>query len=128
MKRITILAMVLIAVIAFACSKSYEITRKAGDLDVSIMMDRNPPVSGKNEVTIRISDRSGKPVKDARVTFKYSMPAMSGMPAMSYSVDAAPEGDAYRATVNYSMPGSWNNEVTIVRDKKSSVIFTIDVK
>ncbi|MBP1747516.1 MAG: copper resistance protein [Deltaproteobacteria bacterium] len=129
MKRtVMIVALILLAVVVMACSKSNEIKKKAGDLDVSIVMDKNPPVTGSNEVTIRIADPSGKPVTGARVKYSYSMPAMAGMPAMDYSANAVPQGNAYRATVNYSMPGSWNNELTIVTDQTRSVRFTIDVK
>lgn len=129
MRKIVYLIMVIVIVFAgFACSKNYEIKKKAGDLDVSIMMDKNPPTTGKNEVTIRISDKSGKPVKDAQVTMDYSMPAISGMPAINYSAKASLQGNAYKAIVDYSMPGPWNNEVVIVRDETNSVIFTIDVK
>jgi hypothetical protein len=78
---------------------------------------------------IAITDASGKAVTDAKVTLSYSMPAMAGMPAMSYKADAELKGTIYRAKVDYSMAGSWNNELKITRgDKTASARFTIDAK
>lgn len=127
-KSVIIVFVMLLAVMAAACSKGNEIKKKAGDFDVVIVMDKNPPVTGQNEMNIRITDSSGTPVKDARVMVNYSMTAMSGMPAMNYTSNAVPEGNGYRAKTNYSMPGSWNHEIRITRDKDNLVTFTVDVR
>lgn len=110
-------------------AKDYEVSKKAGDLNVLIKIDRNPPVVGKNNVEIAIADSAGKPVTDAKVVLAYSMPPMSGMAPMNYKADAEIKGNVYKTQLNYSMAGSWNNEVRITRaGKTSSLKFTIDAK
>jgi hypothetical protein len=117
----------LIAGVVYA--KDYEVTKKAGDYNVLIKIDKNPPIAGENNITIAITDKSGKAITDAKVVFNYSMPAMAGMPAMSYKVDADLKETQYKAKVNYSMSGSWNNEVRITQGGKTvSARFPIDAK
>ena len=120
-------ALLLIAGVAYA--KEYELNKKAGDYSVLIKIDKNPPVAGKNNIEIAITDASGKAVTDAKVLLAYSMPAMAGMPALSYKIDAEFKGSVYMAKVDYSMAGPWNNELKITRAGKTvSVKFTIDAK
>jgi hypothetical protein len=110
-------------------AKEYEINKKTGEYSVIIKIDKNPPVAGKNNMEIAITDASSKAVTDAKVALSYSMPAMAGMPAMRYKADAELKGTIYRAKVDYSMAGSWNNELKITRgDKTASARFTIDAK
>ena len=121
------MTLLLIAGIAYA--KDYEVSKKAGDYNILIKIDKNPPVAGKNNMEITITDASGKAVIDAKVVLSYSMPAMAGMPAMSYKADAEPKGNIYKTKVDYSMAGSWNNELKITRGgKTASARFTIDAK
>jgi hypothetical protein len=129
MKRLIIFAVALLLITGVVYAKDYEVNKKAGDLNVLIKIDRNPPVAGENNVEIGITDASGKAVTDAKVLFNYSMPAMAGMPAANYKVDAELKGTVHKAKVNYSMSGSWNNEVKITRGGKTvSARFTIDAK
>jgi hypothetical protein len=129
MKRLTIFAMALLLIAGVVYAKDYEVTKKAGDYNVLIKLDRNPPIAGENNITIAITDKSGKAITDAKVVFNYSMPAMAGMPAMSYKVDADLKEIVYKAKVNYSMSGSWNNEVKVTREGKTvSARFTVDAK
>ncbi|MBI4698646.1 MAG: FixH family protein [Nitrospirae bacterium] len=130
MRKITLVivsAVVLIAGIAYA--KGYEVKKKAGDYNVEITIDKNPPVVGDNNVEIEIKDAEGKYVTDATVKVEYTMPAMPGMPAMSEKTDAALKDDKYEATMNLSMSGSWNVVIKIVRDKKTSKVkFSVDAQ
>lgn len=129
MKRLTIIVIAIILVAGVVYAKDYEVTKKAGDFNVVIKIDKNPPVAGKNNVEIAITDASGKAVTDAKVVLNYSMPAMAGMPAMSYKADGQLKGTVYRTSTNYSMSGSWNNEIKITRaDKTQSAKFTVDAK
>jgi hypothetical protein len=105
------------------------VTKKAGEYNVVVKIDKNPPVVGDNNVTIGIKDASDKYVSDARVLLEYSMPAMPGMPAMNYKADAVAKGNEYTAKMNLSMSGSWNITVKITRaGKTSSMKFTVDAK
>ena len=61
-------------------AKNYEASKKAGDYQVEIVIDRNPPVAiGDNNIEIGIRDKSGKPVTDAQVIVNYYMPPMPRM-------------------------------------------------
>lgn len=120
-------AMLMMSGIAYA--KDYEVNRKAGEYEVQVKMDKNPPVVGDNNVTVLIKDAAGKHVSDAKVKIEYSMPAMPGMPAMNYKTDTELKGKEYRAGMNLSMSGSWNIAVKITRaGKTSSMKFTVDAK
>jgi hypothetical protein len=120
--------MVLLLVAGFAFAAT-TITKKAGDYTVDATIDRNPPVTGKNNVDIRVSDKTGKAVTDAKVLVEYSMPAMPGMPPMNYKSEAALKGEVYRAVITPSMAGPWNLAVKIARGGKTDTAkFTIDVK
>ena len=121
------LAMVLSAGVVFA--KDYEVKKKAGEFDVIVTIDKNPPVTGDNNVTVSVKDAAGKVVKDAKVIVDYSMPAMPGMPPMNYKADALLKGEEYKAVMNLSMAGPWNITVKISAGGKSgSMKFTIDAK
>ena len=130
MKRVLIILTGLLLLSGAAYAKDYEVKKKAGDYDVEIKIDKNPPVVGKNNMEIEIKDKSGKYVTDAKVKVEYSMPAMPGMPAMDYKTDAKLEGEyEYKATMDISMSGSWNIVVKITRgDKTSKAKFSIDAQ
>lgn len=129
MKRVLIIFTGLLLLCGAAYAKDYEVKKKAGDYDVEIRIDKNPPVVGKNNMVIEIKDKPGKYVTDAKVAVEYSMPAMPGMPAMDYKTDAELKGDEYKATMDISMSGSWNITVKITRgDKTSKAKFSIDAQ
>jgi hypothetical protein len=112
--------------VAFAANT---ITKKAGDYTIGFTTDKNPPVMGKNNVDVVVKDKSGAAVSDATVVVEYSMPAMSGMPAMNYKSTAELKGDRYVAVIEPSMAGSWNLSVKITRGGKTDTAkFTLDVK
>ena len=122
--------MALVLVLAGAVYASgLEVQKKAGDYNVEVRFDKNPPSTGNNGVEIAISDASGKSVTDAKVMVSYSMPAMSGMPAMNYRTEALLTGAKYAATLNLSMSGSWNVAVKIAKAGKSSAVrFNVDAQ
>ena len=129
MKTFLTVSLIVIMIVSVVYSRDYEVTKKAGDLNVAIRIDKNPPVAGANNVEIGITDASGKAITGAKVVLAYSMPAMTGMPPMNYKVDVVPAGNVYKARVNYSMSGSWNNEVKITHGGKTvSARFTIDAR
>lgn len=129
MKRFGLVVLVLLLVAGIAYAKDYEVKKKAGDFDVEVAIDKNPPVVGDNNIKIEIKDSSGKYVSDAKVVIDYSMPAMPGMPAMNYKADAQLKGNEYKAKMNLSMSGSWNIAVKITRAGKTSTMkFTVDAK
>jgi hypothetical protein len=131
MKRI--IAMLAAAAFLMACglalAKDYELTKKAGDYSVQIKIDKNPPVTGKNNISVGIKDGAGKYVTDATVAIDYVMPAMPGMPAMNYKSDSMLHGNMYHAVVDFSMSGSWSVTVKIARGGKTQAVkLNVDVK
>src|SRR3989338_4904215 len=127
MKRFAVIGMTLLLIAVVAYAKDYEVKKKAGDYNVEIKIDKNPPVVGDNNIEIEIKDASGKYVTDAKVKIDYVMPAMPGMPAMNYKTDAELKGYEYKATMNLSMSGAWNIAIKISRGGNiTTVKFNVD--
>ena len=127
MKRLTVLTIILLLIAGIAYAKDYEVKKKAGEYDVEIKIDKNPPVVGDNNIEIEIKDASGKYMTDAKVRIEYSMPAMPGMPAMNYKADAELKGYEYKAKMNLAMSGAWNVAVKITRGGKTTTVkFNVD--
>lgn len=129
MKRLAIFSMVLLLIGGIAYAKDYEVKKKAGEYNVEIKIDKNPPVVGDNHLEIGIKDASGKYITDVKVEVEYSMPAMPGMPAMNYKTDTVLKDYKHRATMNLSMSGSWNIAVKITRGGKTTKVkFNVDAR
>jgi len=112
-----------------AIAAEYQATSKAGDLEVMLTIDKNPPVVGKNNATIAIKDGSGQPVTDASVRLEFGMPAMPGMPAMNYKADAVLSDGIYKTPLTFSMAGPWFINTKILRNKKIvTAKFNVDVQ
>jgi hypothetical protein len=127
MKKLFVFTVVFLLIAGMAYAKDYEVKKKAGAYDVTVTIDKNPPVVGDNNVTVVIKDASGKNVTDAKVLVDYSMPAMSGMPAMNYKTNAELNGSEYKAKMVLSMAGSWNIAVKISKGGKTSTVkFSVD--
>ena len=129
MKRITLIVCVLLLAVGLAYAKDYEMTKKAGEYTVLVTIDKNPPVTGINKMSVAIKDVAGKDVTDATVVIDYVMPAMPGMPAMNYKAGTSLKNKRYVAEVDFSMSGSWSIAVKITRGGKTqSVKLNVDVK
>lgn len=101
-------AMTLVFGVANAADRGRKTTYK-----VEIFLDKENPPVGDNTITIKVKDKTGTPVKGLKVSIRYTMPPMQGMPPMDYKADAALEGEDYKAKVNFSMAGSWKIEVKV---------------
>jgi len=105
------------------------LTKKAGDYNVQIKIDKNPPVTGINKMSVAIKDVKGIAVTDATVAIDYGMPAMPGMGAMNYKTNAIVKGDSYLATINFSMSGPSFINIKITRSGKTQTVkMNVDVK
>jgi hypothetical protein len=112
-----------------AMAGEYQVAKKVDDFDVVVTLDKNPPVAGKNMMTIVVKDNAGKPVTDVKIRVDYGMPAMPGMPAMNYKSEAAPSGTVFSAPIDFSMSGAWNVAVKILREGKTSTVkFNVDAR
>lgn len=127
MKKFAIFSLILLLIAGIVYAKDYEVKKKAGDYDVTVKIDKNPPVVGDNNITIDIKDASGKNVTNAAVRVEYSMPAMPGMPAMNYKTDTDLKGNEYKGKMNLSMSGAWNIAVKITSGGKTTTVkFNVD--
>jgi hypothetical protein len=128
MKKVTVILAILFLASGLAYAKNYEVTKKVGSYTVHVVMDKNPPITGKNNMEISVQDTVGTDVVDAAVIVEYSMPAMPGMPAMNYKTKTDTKNKKYMATIDFSMSGAWNINVKITRaGKTQSVKFNVDV-
>jgi len=122
-----VLSFFLMTAVVYA--QGIELKQKTGDYNVTVRLDRNPAVVGDNTMEVQVSDASGRSVTDVKVTVSFSMPAMSGMPAMNYKTTALLTGTKYTAILNLSMSGSWNVAVKIAKAGKSSTVrFNVDAQ
>jgi len=130
MKRLVMMmALVFFLVGGLAIAKDFAVTKKAGDYTVLVTMDKNPPTTGDNNVAVSVKDSAGADVTDAKVSLEYSMPAMPGMPPMNYKTTMELAGKQYKTKANFSMSGSWNMTVKIVRGGKTAQAkFTVDAR
>jgi hypothetical protein len=128
MKKLVLTMMILFLTAGVAFAKDFEITKKAGDYTVQVIMDRNPPVVGANKMEIGIKAKAAD-VTDAAVQVDYGMAAMPGMPAMNYKTKADLTDKKYRATLKLSMSGPWFINVKITRAGKTQTVkLNVDVQ
>ncbi len=130
MKRFFLGVMVVLLVtVGAAWAKDFELTKKAGDYDVLIKLDKNPPVAGDNNLSVTVKDKMGMEIKEAKVAVEYSMAAMPGMPAAKYNTNTELKGSDYKTKVNFSMAGGWSMAVKVTRGGKTAQArFNIDVR
>jgi len=129
MKKAIWIMLVVLLVTGSAWAKDFSLTKKAGPYTVLIAIDKNPPVTGLNKMTIGIKDGGGKDVTDAGVAVDYGMPAMPGMPAMNYKSGTTLKDKQYVANLDFSMSGPWSITVKITRAGKTQAVkLNVDVK
>ena len=106
-----------------------KLRKKAGEYTALIKIDRNPPITGKNNMFIELKDGGSKAVTEAAVAVDYGMPAMPGMPAMNYKTSAAAHGNVYHAVLDFSMSGAWTVTIKITKAGKTQTVkLNVDVK
>lgn len=109
---------------AAACSQSDQPapatsgTTTGDGMNIQFRSETEPPRSGNNTVEVTVT-KDAIPVADATVTAVFSMPAMPSMnmPAMHSTAALEPLGGGrYRGVGQLSMAGTWNVQITVVRD------------
>jgi len=129
MRRLAILTLAMLFIAGAAYAKDYEVKKKAGEYEVKVRIDRNPPVVGVNQIKVEVKDASGKYISDAKVKIEYSMPPMPGMAPMNYKTDAQLKGSEYIAKLNFSMAGPWDVVIRITSGgRTSSIKFNVDIR
>ena len=125
---ILLAGMIIYFMIGVADAASLVDSKKAGEYDVVIRIDRNPPILGVNNLEVDIRGADGQAVTDAKVLVNYYMPPMPRMAPMNYRVDAPYKGDRYRAKMNFIMEGPWYIAVKINHSGKTTTAkFNVNV-
>jgi hypothetical protein len=121
--------LVILLIVGVAHAREYQATKRAGNFQTEIRVDRNPPVVGDNNIEIEIRNQDGKSVTDASVLVNYYMPPMPRMAPMNYATDAKLKGDKYKATMNFIMSGPWIIAVKINHaGKMTTAKFNVDAQ
>ena len=129
MKRLVSVVCLFFLASGLAYGKGYEVTKKAGEYTVVIRIDKDPPVTGKNEMDVEIRDAGGKNITDAAVEVVYGMPAMPGMPAMFYKARVNLKDQRYVSPLDFSMTGPWIISVKFKRAGQTKTAkIAIDIK
>ncbi len=129
MKRLVVCLVVFVFGLSAVYAAGLEVKKKAGEYDVTAVLEKNPPVVGKNAISIEVKDKSAKTVSDAKVVVEYSMPPMPGMPPHGAKRNAEFKNGKYAAVLDLSMRGAWNITVKIEKGGKTeSIKFTVDVQ
>jgi len=127
-KRLFILLLGL-ALASPAMAGDLELSKVAGEYQVFVRIDKNPPVIGNNRIRVEIKDAAGARVTDADVLINYYMPPMPRMAPMNYKVEARLKDRAfYEEKMKLIMAGPWTIAVKIARGgKMTTAKFSIDV-
>jgi len=109
MRTSTERAAALVLAALFGCAnKPQAAALTAGDFQVRLALEPDPPVAGDNTLRVDLRDAQGKPVENARLAFLYDMPAMGAMPEMKGAGESrALGGGGYAVTYPLSMLGDW---------------------
>ena len=132
MKRFSLatVAVIMVLVLSVGMSWAYEAQKTTGGLTITLSAGSYPLVKGDNDLSVKITDATGKAVTDAKVTARFFMPAMPGMAPMSSKPEPVLKGDIYQFKANVAMEGTWKTEVTVARPGTSpvSVTFNLDAR
>ncbi len=115
MRKILLLLFGAILLTSTLQASQQEIVKNADDLKVRVLMEKDPPVMGENNLKIIINNSDGDQVTRAKIKIDYSMVPIGNMPPMKYKARAKFDGDAYKAKINLSMSGQWDIAVNIKR-------------
>lgn len=123
---ILLLAMAVSASAA-VCSKGYESQKNAAGLNITLKAEQYPLVKGDNNLSLKLTDSSGKAVTDAKVDVRFYMPPMPGMAPMESMIQPLQKGNEYRFTVNVAMEGGWKIDALAIQPGKTSATATFNI-
>jgi membrane fusion protein, copper/silver efflux system len=106
-------------------SAAKRMEQSVGGLTLIFLTDPTPARSGENRILVIVTDKSGKPVSDAKVRLTFTMP-MPGMVPDTVPMNLGKQG-TYEAKVNLGMAGQWDLTMTIKRPEQKEVHATFSV-
>jgi uncharacterized GH25 family protein len=116
-KRIELLVVVAMALIAVACGGAAPQSTGTQTVDITFKSEPDPPKMGENTFEVMVMAK-GQPITDADVAVEFFMAAMPSMnmAEMRNSVPLKHEGDGrYSGAGNVMMAGAWDATVTVRR-------------
>jgi hypothetical protein len=136
MKNLIVVGLMVFLVVGSVYAGDQALSRHSGDYTVTLKTDRGNLIVGENNITIEITDKSGKAVNPDKVDIAYYMTEkMSAtrkaveMPHMHNTATVSAEGSAYKTTLNISMPGPWKIDVKMSSGNKATTAkFHVNVK
>lgn len=112
-----------------AAAAGYMESKRVAGYEVSIRLDRNPPILGENNLEIEIRRANAQNVADAVVLVNYYMPPMPRMAPMNYRTDAPYRNGKYKTVLRLIMEGPWVIAVKINRlNRTITAKFNINVR
>ena len=102
-----------------APAKSGPMEKKVQDLTLMLSTQPEKTKAGENTLRLKITDKSGKPVTDAQVTFQYTM-AMPGMVLSKAEAKHSKDG-SYETKANFGMAGQWDVTVSVRRPGQKEI-------
>lgn len=128
-------ALFITALLCSACgvddpaSDSGVVTSNAGLFAAETQFDPDPPVVGKNSLSLRLQTRDGVLVEEADINAEPWMPAHSHGVAVRPVVRAEGDGVFLVDELRFTMPGTWEVRIDIeVSNVRDSLVVSADVQ
>ena len=102
-----------------SAAKAAPMEKKVGDLTLTLSTQPEKPKAGDNILRLRIVDKAGNPIKDAQVSFQYTM-NMPGMGVSKSEVKSSKDG-FYETKANMGMMGEWLVTVIVRRPGQKEI-------
>ncbi len=111
-----LIVIVVISILAALLAGCAAQTEEEATVSVKFTLETNPapPVTGKNEIILKLQDQDGKPLTGATVDVSADHTDMTGM-TMSGSATEQ-EGGKYAITADFSMSGTWKITAYVRKD------------
>jgi hypothetical protein len=93
--------------------------KKVADLTLTLSTQPEKTKAGENILRLRITDKTGKPVSNAQVSFQYTM-TMPGMVLSKAEAKHTKDG-SYETKANFGMAGSWDVTATVQRPGQKQI-------
>ena len=100
-------------------TKAGPMEKKVRDLTLTLATQPEKTKAGDNTLRLKVTDKSGKPVTDAQVSFQYTM-TMPGM-ALSKAEAKHSKDGFYETKANFGMAGEWEVTVTVRRPGQKEI-------
>jgi len=94
-------------IFAMGCGAAEQSAGTSKFFKLKLSFEPEPPTVGRNVLFLRLSDKDGQPLKDAKVRLTLEMPAHGHGSSEQPSVEEEGDGQYKFFPVTFQMPGSW---------------------